>query len=90
MRNKTNKTWQGNAFPPKTLTFQQASYYTGVSVETLENYAKADLITVSNVIMPGATRGRKLIDRKSLDLLIDSSVGVSTTAVICPKRRGVS
>lgn len=90
MRVHRNQNPSGYGFPPKTLTFQQASYYTGLSVETLENYARADLITVSNLILPGATRGRKLIVRESLDLLIESCVGVPTTAVICPKKSGVS
>lgn len=88
MRDNRNQNRLGNGFPPKTLTFQQAKYYTGLSIKTLENYEKAELITVSNVIMPGATRGRKLILRTSLDRLIEQSVGNTTTAVICPKKGG--
>ena len=90
MRNNKNQPRLGNGFLPKTLTFQQAEHYTGLSIGTLENYARAGLITVSNMIMPGATRGRKLIDRKSLDHLIDECVGNATTAVICPKKGGAS
>jgi len=76
----------GNAFPPRTLTFQQAKYYSGLSIGTLENYERAGLIIVANVIIPGAKRGRKLIDRESLDRLVDESVGNVTTAVICPRK----
>ena len=68
---------------PKALTFQNASAYSGVSQGTLRNYEKAKLIRVFNVIIPGQTRGRKLIDRQSLDDLLEGNVGTITTAVIC-------
>ena len=71
---------------PKALTFQSASPYSGLSGGTLRNYEKAGLITVYNVIIPGQTRGRKLIDRQSLDDLLEGNTGTITTANICPTK----
>ena len=68
---------------PKCLTFQTAAPYAGVSLRTLQNWEKAGLLTVYNILQPGATRGRKLIDREKLDQLIESYVNCRTSAVIC-------
>lgn len=76
-----------NATPPRWLTFQAAPKYCGISIRTLQNYENAGLIAVANVIQPGAKRGRKLIDRESLDRLIEDSVGIKTTAEICPQHQ---
>ena len=75
-----------SGIPPKALTFQSASLYSGLSGGTLRNYEKAGLITVYNVIIPGQTRGRKLIDRQSLDDLLEGNAGTITTAAICPTK----
>ena len=82
---QTNSNNGKQAFLPKSITFQQAASYSGLSTGTLRNYDKAGLITVYNVLIPGATRGRKLIDRESLDQLLESSLGKQTTASICGK-----
>ena len=74
-----------NAIPPRWLTYQAAPKYCGISTRTLQNYENAGLIVVANVIQPGAKRGRKLIDRESLDRLIMESIGVKTQVVICPR-----
>lgn len=71
--------------PPRWLTFQSAPKYCGLSSRTLRNYEIAGLIKVANVIQPGSKRGRKLIDRESLDLLIERSFGAKTMVEICPK-----
>jgi len=81
---------QTSLITPKTLTFQQACHYSGLSVGTLRNYEKAGLVEVYNIMIPGATRGRRLIDRASLDSLIESSVGIATTANICGKKGGAA
>lgn len=57
------------------LTFQAGSKYVGVSVRTLENWAKDGRFKVARVIAPGCIRGRSLIDRESLDGYIESFVG---------------
>lgn len=71
------------AFLPKVITFQQATHYTGLSLGTIRNWDKAGLIVTYNVIIPGSTRGRRLICRESIDKLIEGSAGVATTADIC-------
>jgi hypothetical protein len=79
---------QTNAITPRWLTYQAAPEYCGLNSRTLRNYEKAGLLRVANVIIPGSTRGRRLIDRESLDLLIDGNVGTVTTAPICPQKGG--
>lgn len=74
------------ASPPGWLTFQAASKYCGLSIRTLQNYDSAGLIIVANVIRPGSKRGRKLIERNSLDRFIRESIGARTEVKICPKR----
>lgn len=75
------------ATPPRWLTYQAASNYCGLSIRTLQNYDNGGLIAVANVIQPGSRRGRKLIDRESLDRLITASVGVKTQVEICPTKK---
>lgn len=77
---------QASATPPKWLTYQTAPEYCGLSARTLQNYEAAGLIRVSNIIQPGSKRGRKLIDRESLDELIEGSVGKKTLVDICPRK----
>jgi hypothetical protein len=73
---------------PRWLTFQTASRYCGLCVRTLQNYEKAEMIRVANFIISGSTRGRKLIDRESLDALIEASIGKKTIIPICPRKGG--
>ena len=87
---QTKSIASNGASHPKSLTFQAASSYTGLSTGTLRNYEKAGLITIYNVMIPGASRGRKLIDRQSLDQLLEGSVGNITTSAICGKGGSVA
>lgn len=77
---------QTHATPPKWLTYQSAPKYCGLSTRTLQNYEAAGLIRVANIIQPGAKRGRKLIDRESLDELIEASFGRKTEVAICKRK----
>ena len=65
------------------MTFKMAAQYSGLCEGTLHNYESAGLLRVANIIQPGATRGRKLIDREHLDKFIESYMGTLTTAEIC-------
>jgi len=60
---------------PRWLTLERAAKYTGLSQRTIANYIKDGLIISANVIRPGATRGRRLVDRYSLDSFIESQIG---------------
>ena len=80
--------YQSDKIKPKWLTYQTAPRYCGLCEGTLRNYEKAGLIRVANVIIPGSKRGRKLIDRESLDEFIEASIGKKTMVNICPKKEG--
>jgi hypothetical protein len=80
--------YQANNTRPKWLTYQTAPRYCGLCARTLQNYEKAGLIRVANVIMPGSKRGRKLIDRESLDEFIEANIGKKTMVPICQKKGG--
>ena len=56
------------------LTYQHAEIYSGIGARTLQSHVKAGLIRSSNACAPGASRGRRLIDRQSLDDFIERGV----------------
>jgi hypothetical protein len=60
---------------PKWLTLEQAQQYCGLNARTIQNHIKAGLIRSANVTAPGASRGRRLVDRVSLDEFIEGHVG---------------
>jgi hypothetical protein len=60
---------------PRWLTLKGAARYSGLSERTIVNYIKDGLIVSSNVIRPGASRGRRLVDRISLDAFIEAQIG---------------
>ena len=60
---------------PRWLTIKGAAIYSGLSERTIQNYIKADVIISSNVVLPGASRGRRLIERISLDAFIEKGIG---------------
>ena len=70
------------------LGISQAAIYSGVSTRLLENWIRDGLIRSSNVIAPGATRGRRLIDRESLDSFIESGVSNGPTKLGMNKNKG--
>lgn len=59
---------------PRWLGFDQAALYSGLGVRVLQNHVKAGFIRSSNCRAPGASRGRRLIDRESLDAFIEAGV----------------
>lgn len=74
MRHKTS------AVEARWLTFQAGAKYVGVSVRTLHNWEKAGCFITANVCPMGG-RGRRLIDRKSLDDFIQSFVGAPRSEI---------
>ena len=81
MRNKTS------ALPARWITFQAGSQYVGVSVRTLQNWEKAGLFRTANVT-PCGGRGRRLIDRLSLDAAIEAFVGAPKSGIAMNANRG--
>jgi len=78
-----------HAIAPRWLTIKGASQYSGLSVRLLQDHVKAGRIIASNVTAPGATRGRRLLSRESLDHLIEEGIGkVSTLAMNSAQKGG--
>lgn len=59
------------------LTYQQAEIYSGIGARTLQNHIRSGFIRSSHACAPGATRGRRLIDRESLDSFIEAGVSAA-------------
>ena len=70
------------------LGISQAAIYSGVSTRLLENWIRDGLIRSSNVIAPGATRGRRLIDRESLDAFIESGISNGPARLVMNSQKG--
>lgn len=66
---------QSHVITPRWLTYEQSAIYSGLGTRVLENHVRAGFIRSSNACAPGASRGRRLIDRLSLDLFIEAGVG---------------
>ncbi|RYD71423.1 MAG: hypothetical protein EOP84_24900 [Verrucomicrobiaceae bacterium] len=60
---------------PRWGTYKQASKHSGLSVRHLQNLVREDLIRSSVVTKPGAKRGVRLLDLRSLDEFIEAGVG---------------
>ena len=69
------------------LTYQQAEIYSGIGSRTLQNHVRAGFIRSSNACAPGSTRGRRLIDRRSLDEFIEAGVNAPMTQLVMNTRR---
>jgi hypothetical protein len=79
------------AITPRWLTYDQAALYSGLGIRVLQNHTKAGFIRSSNVCAPGCVRGRRLIDRESLDAFIEQGVSRAPTALAMNvNRRGAT
>ena len=59
---------------PQWLTIEGATKYSGLSDGTIWTYIRAGHIVSSNIVLPGNRRGRRLINRASLDAFIERYV----------------
>ncbi len=65
-----------NSIKAKWGTINQASTYSGMGERVIENAAKSGIIRSSLVrSFPGAKRGRRLIDLRSLEAWIEAGIG---------------
>jgi hypothetical protein len=71
---------------PRWLSYQGASDYCSLSARDIQELVKLKLVRSKNVLKPGATRGRRVIDRLSLDEFIESQSDDISPPV--RKRRG--
>lgn len=79
---------QTHSITPRWLTYEQAAIYSGLGTRVLENHVRAGFIRSSNACAPGASRGRRLIDRLSLDAFIEAGIGKPATVLAMNSNRG--
>jgi hypothetical protein len=60
---------------PRWATLQQAASYCGLCQRTIEMAASDGLVVTSHVRRTGASRGRTLVDLRSLDRWIEDGIG---------------
>ena len=70
-----NRTRTKDTTPAAWMTYKGGASYSGLSTRLLEDAVKDNLIVSSLVTKPGATRGRRLINRASLDAWIEAGIG---------------
>lgn len=80
MHAHTRTNTKNGTIAPRWLSLAEAGTYSGLSPQTLRNWAKAGHLTLHTVKVMGA-RGRTLIDREQLDALIIGFAGAPTTAL---------
>jgi hypothetical protein len=64
---------------PRWGNYKQARDHSGLSIRLLQDFVKDNLIRSSVVIKPGAKRGVRLIDLRSLDELIEQGIGMKVS-----------
>jgi len=75
-----------NQVQPAWYTLKAAAIYSGLSTRLLEDLVREKLIVSSSVIKPGATRGRRLVSRVSLDAWIEQGIGNTNDVTFRPKK----
>ncbi len=70
-----SKITEDNTHPPAWFTVSEAARYSGLSIALLYELIKEDCIVSSTVLRPGRRRGRRLIQRGSLDTFIEEGIG---------------
>ena len=69
------------------LALDGASNHSGVSRRQVLIWDERGFIRSANITMPGATRGRRVYDRESIDAYIESFVGASPSKIGMNKNR---
>lgn len=70
---------QTNHTEPMWLTVVAAVRYSGLSRALLYLHIKDGKLISSTVKRPGCSRGRRLVQRASLDQLIEDGIGISSS-----------
>ncbi len=63
---------------PAWFTVSEASRYSGLSTALIYELIKEGCIISSTVLRPGRRRGRRLVQRASIDAFIEAGVGKSS------------
>lgn len=69
---------QNNTSAPAWFTVAGAARYSGLSPALLYELIKEECVVSSTVLRPGRRRGRRLIQRASLDTFIENGIGQSS------------
>jgi hypothetical protein len=69
---------ENNPSLPAWLTVADASKYSGLSGALLYELINEECIISSTVLRPGRRRGRRLIQRASLDAFIEKGIGMNS------------
>ena len=72
---------QAPAIAPAWLTYSAAERYSSIGARTLQERVREGVIRSSNVCAPGASRGKRLLCRASLDAFILAGVDAPPTAL---------
>ena len=72
---------QTSTMSPRWLSLEAASNYSGVSKRLVEIWRDKGFIKSANITMPGATRGRRVFDRLSIDSYIEAFVGAPVSKI---------
>jgi hypothetical protein len=73
---------------PRWLSYQGASDYCSLSARDIQELVKLKLVRSKNVLKPGAERGRRVIDRLSLDEYIEGQGDEISDAASRRKQKG--
>jgi len=63
----------------------EAAEYTGLTQQTLRNYARGGLIRLRHVRTKEATKGATLVDLRELDRVIDAASGIPSCLTVNAK-----
>ena len=72
---------QTSTMSPRWLSHESASYHAGVSKRLIEVWRDKGFIRSANVTMPGASRGRRVYDRESIDSYIETFIGAPVSKI---------
>ena|ERR1035437_3813740 len=66
---------QGSLVPPIWFSVTSAARYSGLSRALIYEHIRDEMLVSSTVKRPGRRRGRRLVERASLDRLIEAGIG---------------
>ena len=69
------------------LALDGASNHSGVSRRQIQIWDERGFIRSANITMPGATRGRRVYDRESIDTYIESFIGAPPSKIVMHENR---
>lgn len=71
---------------PRWASLKAAARYSGLSEQTLRNYAAKGMITLRRIRVEGATRGATRLDLRALDRLIEDASAIPATIAMNARR----